>query len=136
SPSERRRLTDDARRRYFHSLQHFRIAADADRALRELLDLCRRRHIPVVLFLMPESSEFRGWYAAPTLRRLSDYLTALRRDFGAPLLDARLWLRDDDFSDGHHLLQHGAAVFTRRFIAEILSLQKREQQWLCDRRVP
>jgi len=136
SPSERHRLTDDARRRYFRSLENFRVADDANRALRELLDLCGQQRIAVVLFLMPESSEFRGWYPAETRRRLSDYLTELRRDFGVPLLDARRWIDDADFSDGHHLLQRGAVAFTRRFIAEVLSVQGREQRCLCERRMP
>ncbi|MGH7057886.1 MAG: hypothetical protein ACREFZ_08385, partial [Acetobacteraceae bacterium] len=74
SPQERRRLTDDARRRYAHSLQRFRIAADADRALRELLAICRTQHLRIVLFLMPESREFRAWYPPEARRQLSDYL--------------------------------------------------------------
>lgn len=117
--SERRRLTEDARRRYAPSLQHFRIAEDADRALRELLQTCRTQGIAVVLFLMPESSVFRGWYPADALRQLSDYLTALRREHGVPLIDARCWIADWDFSDGHHLLGRGAALFTQRFARDV-----------------
>lgn len=118
--AERRRLIDDARQRYFASLQHFHIGADADRALRELLELCRQQRIGVHLFLMPEASEFRGWYPAEARRHLMDYLTQLRRDFDVPLIDARTWIDDSDFSDGHHLLQRGATAFTLRFAALIL----------------
>jgi hypothetical protein len=117
---ERRRLTDDARRRYAHSLQHFRIAADADRALRELLELCHKERIAVALFLMPEAQEFRGWYPPEARRRLSDYLAALRRDYNVPSIDARCWIDESEFSDGHHLLRRGAATFTQRFAAELL----------------
>ncbi len=121
SPHERRRLTDDARRRYARSLQHFRIAADADRALRELLDTCRTQRLSVVLFLMPESREFRAWYPSEARRQLSNYLAVLHDEYGAPLIDARRWIEESEFSDGHHLLSRGAAAFTRRFAAEVLS---------------
>ena len=125
SPSERRRLTDDARRRYASSLQHFRIAGEADRALRELLDTCRTQRIAVALFLMPESAEFRGWYSPEALHQLSDYLAELQRDYGVPLIDARRWIADWDFADGHHLLSWGAAAFTRHFADAVLSVLDR-----------
>jgi hypothetical protein len=121
SPLEHRRLTDDAHRRYIHSLKHFCIAADADRALRELLNTCRAQRIRVVLFLMPEAREFRGWYPPEALRQLSEYLAILREEYGTPLIDARCWIKDSEFSDGHHLLSWGAAAFTRRFAGEVLS---------------
>lgn len=121
SPQERRQLTVDAHRRYAHSLQHFRIAADADGALRELLDICRTQRIAVLLFLMPEAREFRAWYPHAAQLRLAEYLGALRQEHGVPLIDARCWIEDGDFSDGHHLLSRGAAAFTRRFAGEVLS---------------
>lgn len=126
-PQECRRLTDDAQRRYAHSVQHFRIADDADRALRELLDTCRDQGIAVVLFLMPESSEFRSWYPPEASQQLSEYLAALGREYGTPLIDARCWIEDWDFSDGHHLLSWGAAAFTRRFTKEVLSILRGKQ---------
>jgi hypothetical protein len=120
SVQERRRLMDDARRRYAPSLQHFRISRDADCALRELLDTCRAQNIAVVLFLMPESTAFRGWYPPEARSRLSEYLEALHSEYDAPLIDGRRWIEDWDFSDGHHLLSWGAAAFTRRFAREVL----------------
>ncbi len=122
SLQQRRRLTDDARRRYATSLQRFRIAEGADSALRELLEICRTQRIAVGLFLMPESSVFRGWYPPDASRKLADYLAALRREYGVPLIDARQWVADWDFSDGHHLLRNGAALFTRRFAKEARSV--------------
>jgi hypothetical protein len=135
SPQERRRLTDDARRRYAHSLRHFRIAADADRALRELLETCRSQRIAVVLFLMPEASAFRAWYPPKARRRLSDYLAKLRREYDAPTIDARRWIEESEFSDSHHLLEHGAETFTRRFAAEVGSALENGSS-VCQRRTP
>jgi hypothetical protein len=125
SPQERRRLTDDAKHRYAHSLRHFRIATEADRALRELLALCHSQRIGVVLFLMPEAEEFRAWYPPKARRILSDYLMQLRREYDAPLIDARCWIEASEFSDSHHLLKHGAETFTRRFAGEVLTYSPR-----------
>jgi hypothetical protein len=121
SLSERRRLVEDSRSRYFDTLQHFRIDASADRALRELLETCRRERIGVVLFLMPEARIFRRWYPETSERSLSAYLNGLLRQFRVPLIDARFWIEDANFSDGHHLLGGGAARFTRRFASEVLA---------------
>jgi hypothetical protein len=116
-------LAADAHRRYFRKLQSFHISAEADRALRELLELCRKEAIRVMLFIMPEAGEFRSWYPPATRERLSTYLAALQQEYGFPLIDAREWVPDDDFCDGHHLLRRGAATFTRRFGMELLSRQ-------------
>jgi hypothetical protein len=124
SPVERRRLTDDARRRYAQSLNHFHIAADADRALRELLEMCRAQGIAVVLFLMPESDEFRAWYPPEARRRLSAYLAALQNEYGLASIDARDWFDKSEFSDGHHLLKRSAVTFTHRFAREVVSLME------------
>ena len=78
----------------------------------------------MVLFLMPESREFRNWYPPEAQPRLMDYLTSLSRTYNAPLIDARRWIEDDAFSDGHHLLSWGAAAFTRLFSNEVRSLVK------------
>jgi hypothetical protein len=74
-----------------------------------------------VLFLMPESTEFRSWYPPPTQEQLSAYLASLRREYGTPLMDARGWVPNDEFWDGHHMLREGAAAFTQRFAAEVVS---------------
>ncbi len=84
SSQERRTLTSDASRRYFHTLQDFRIAPAADRPLRELLNDCRAQGIRVVLFLMPEASEFRAWYAPAAVEQLSAYLADLHARIRSP----------------------------------------------------
>jgi hypothetical protein len=120
TPEERRDLLLDARRRYFRKLQDFHVSAGADRALHDLLGLCQRQGIAVVLFLMPEASAFRAWYPPPTEQRLSAYLATMSKEYAVPLIDAREWIADDDFWDGHHLLRAGATAFTRRFAASAL----------------
>jgi hypothetical protein len=41
------------------------------------------------------------------------------------VINGREWVADDDFSDSHHLLPHGAKVFTERLGREVLALVRR-----------
>lgn len=124
SAQERRRLTADAHRRYFHKLQSFRVSACSDRALHGLLDLCRTQHIRVVLFLMPEAAEFRSWYPPAAQEKLTAFLGRLRKQYEAPLIDARGWVADQHFWDSHHLLHQGALLLTERFVSVLVKMEK------------
>jgi hypothetical protein len=119
-PEELRRLTAAVRGQYFDKLQHLHVHPGSDRALRELIELCRQRQIGVVLLLTPESSEFRGWYSPAALRLVDDYCQKLSREYAAPLVDAREWLPDSAFTDGHHVTDRGAREFTLRLGREVL----------------
>ena len=76
-----------------------------DRALRESLDLCRREKIECVLLVTPESSEFRSWYSSDGLAAFDRYCDGLRTDYGVQIIDARTWIPDEQFTDGHHPLR-------------------------------
>src|SRR5207237_524921 len=91
-----------------------------NRAMRELLALCRARGIQVRLLLTPENSEFRSWYGPHGQQHLQEYLAQLRRDFGVETTDARQWVADGYFCDPHHLRTAGAKVFTQRLAREVL----------------
>jgi hypothetical protein len=119
SGDEYRRGLEIARKRYATLLERFRIRRAPDLAVRDMLAACREEGIPVVLYLMPEATSFRAWYPAETRAELKDYLACLRREFGVRVIDAREWLPDDAFADGHHLLPHGSAAFTARFVREV-----------------
>jgi hypothetical protein len=119
-PEEVRRLTAQVRGQYFAGLQRLEVHPVSDRALRELIELCRQRQIGVVLLLTPESSEFRGWYPPTALRVVGDYCRGLSREYAVPLVDARGWLPDDAFTDGHHVTGRGATEFTLRLGREVL----------------
>jgi hypothetical protein len=109
---------------YVPSLGHFRLGAGPVRALRDLLKRCHRERIAVVLVLMPESSVFRGWYRSECLMAMSQLLTEVHATTGVPVIDARLWLDDSDFTDGHHPEESGTGKFTARLIAELAALAK------------
>ena len=90
------------------------------RALRDILELCRERGITVALVLMPEGSQFRALSPEPARERLNAFLAGVRTEFGCPLIDAREWVPDDGFVDGHHLLRPAAIAFTDRLTAEAI----------------
>jgi hypothetical protein len=118
--AEYRRGLEFARKQYAPALEHYRITEKPDRALRELLALCREERIAVVLMLMPEGGDFRSWYTPDARSQIDRYVAELSQHFDAHLVDARTWLADSAFWDGHHLLANGAVAFTERFTREAL----------------
>jgi hypothetical protein len=71
---------------------------------------------PIHLVLMPESTEFATLYGPGS----NDRLMAFMRSLNVPFTDARDWVPDHEFADGHHLLTGGASIFTERFTREVL----------------
>lgn len=120
SEVSRRQALEQTRREYAPSLAHFHVSPLPDQALRELLAVCRKEGIRALLVLMPESTEFRSWYPQETRAELQSYLARLTRTYGVPLIDARTWVPDTGFLDGHHLLVTGAATFSERLGHEVL----------------
>jgi len=110
-----------ARATYYEELQHFHLAPMQDRALHDMLALCRRESIPTVLYLMPEGTIYRGWYAPATRTCVDDYLVRLSRETRVPLVDARDWMPDKYFGDSHHLYRLGATRFTRLLGDKVLT---------------
>jgi lysophospholipase L1-like esterase len=104
-------------------LRDFRPAEPSRKALRAILAECQGRAIPAALVLMPEGSTVRGWYSPAAHAGVAALLAELRGEFGVPLIDARTWLADDDFSDGLHLYAAGAERYSRRLAGEVLALR-------------
>jgi hypothetical protein len=118
-PARIQRYTEAARNDYSPRLRDIRVADISDRALRELIGLCRSEGIDLVLMLTPEGGSFRSWYSPQSRERINAYCDALRREYGVPLIDARDWLDDADFFDSHHVTLRGAEAFTRRCADEV-----------------
>jgi hypothetical protein len=105
---------EQARQYYVPVFQQYHLSEVADRAMRDLLQLCRREAIAVTLYLMPEGSAFRSWYPPAVQTATDSYLQQLRREYGVGLIDGRAWAEDGELLDGFHLLPDGAARFTTR----------------------
>jgi hypothetical protein len=107
----RLRQTRDQYARYLDGL---RVGGPSYAALRDTAALCQQLGIACSVLLMPESHDYRAWYAAESLRDLDDSLERLRQQAGVTIIDARDWLDDADFADGHHVQPSGNRRFTAR----------------------
>jgi hypothetical protein len=83
--------------------------------LDDLVSRCRQEGIGCALLVAPESSQFRARLAAPLRTSLDAVLADLARKHAVEVHDARAWLGDEDFMDGHHATRRGAVRFTARF---------------------
>ncbi|HUY33503.1 MAG TPA: hypothetical protein VMV69_12200 [Pirellulales bacterium] len=113
---------------YESAIRDYAVSDVPDRALREMLDVCRRAQIDAALLIMPEESEYRRTFATRTQARAEAYLDALCGDYGVPLFDAREWCGDSDFGDAQHLLRDGAGRFSAMFAGDRL------RPWLTAKR--
>lgn len=114
------RRTGIARGDYLDLLQHYHIKDRLARPLEDLLALCAREHIEAAVVLAPESHEFRSWYSPDAEEKIQTFCARLVRNYGVAIIDARDWLPDEEFLDGHHVLPQGADTFTRRLEREVL----------------
>ena len=123
TPEQRRDWTALAHRQYDVFYRDFRLAAGPARALHDALALCRAEGIRVALVLMPEATAFRSLYVPTVWTEFERFLTDVRQQFAVPLIDARDWVPDDGFTDGHHLHPEGATRFTKRFGAALAEMR-------------
>jgi hypothetical protein len=120
SPQESRRRTEIAHHQYRDNLGDFRLASQPLRALEDLISCCRREGVPIALMLLPEGSRFRGWCSPAMISGYESWLTEFCRRENLPLVDARRWIGDEGFWDGHHLYAAGAVRFSERWKNEAL----------------
>ena len=119
APALRAELTANAEAEYRSAFADYRPGGPAVLALRRMVELGRAHSMRPMLFVGPESSEFRNWYGAAGNARIAEFLDRFALDLAVPLHASRDWLRDDDFVDGHHATPRGARIFTDRIAGEL-----------------
>jgi hypothetical protein len=121
TPDHHSRLVARARREHQEILPHYQHSESADRALREMLTICREQGIAAALVVLPESEGIRACYPPEVSAEVHSYLKRIHREYRVPVIDAHAWLDDAaDYADGYHLLVRGADAFTRRLGREAL----------------
>ena len=110
----RARFLKHYREDYRRQFEGHTIHPSSDRALREAVAVVRAHGARVGLLYLPESSEFLDWYPPAVERAGQAHLAGLARELAVPVIDARLWMRDELLADGHHLSRVGAGAFTER----------------------
>jgi hypothetical protein len=105
-------------------LKYCLVAPGPAQALRDLVDRCRREHVPVALVLLPEPSVVRGWYSPLVRAQIGQLMDEMKQAHGVEVIDARDWIDDLSFNDALHLLPWGAYQFTDQINEEIHRLLK------------
>ena len=119
SPEERARHLALCRKMNADYLSRLTVRPAADRAFRDTIREAQEHGIRVVLLRSPEGPTFRSWYNPEGLAQFDRYIAGVAAEYGVPVVDARLWLDEDDFFDSHHVLKRGADKFTARFGREL-----------------
>lgn len=105
---------------YYRPLfQAYEVSPVADRALRQLIAEVRERGLPVALVYLPESTRFRTLMPPAAVTRADTHLQSVCADLVIPLIDLRTWAPDEMMPDGFHLMQHGAAEFTKTLAPKV-----------------
>ena len=113
-PAEKPRALERTFAQYAPVLADYHVGGPGCAAVRDMLARCGERSIRAAVVLMPESSEFRGWYGPAGYAAVTAFARQLSDEFGVPVFDAREWVADDGFADGHHMVPAGAEAFTDR----------------------
>lgn len=125
TPEQRREAEDVARKAYGDYGEATELCRRAQTVYRAMFACCRDHGIKVsAVVLMPESEMFRGLYGRRLLEHIRQFVDAISREAGIPVVDARDWIPADRFWDGHHLLTSGARMFTDRMCTEILGFRR------------
>jgi hypothetical protein len=113
-----------ARGQFAGRFKDFKISRQTDVPLRKILDMCKNSGIEVFLLKMPEEKEFQAFYPPQAEAVIDSYLAKIEAEYGVQMIDARSWITEWGFSDGHHLNADGAAEFTKRFGDELFKTAK------------
>lgn len=119
SEDEKKLLFKLAVIRFKSRMESYRLDPKLVGATRELMNICQRENIKLTMFLSPEDSRFRSWYRPGAEEVLLGFIEELRAA-GVAVVDGRLWVPDDKFTDPHHVKTDGAEQFTDRLERELL----------------
>jgi hypothetical protein len=117
-PADKPRALERTLEQYAPVLAAYHVGGPGCAAVRDVLARCAEHDIRAAVVLMPESSEFRGWYGPAGYAAVTAFAHELSAEYGVPVFDARGWVPDDGFADGHHMIPAGAEAFTDRLAAE------------------
>jgi len=120
SAERRAELTRSTLRILRPYFQNYCLADSSCEAVRQTLAECQARHIAAAIVLMPEGAPVRGLYSATVHSQLRAFLEEVSKQFRVDVVDARNWMADSDFTDGHHLSDTGAGKFTHRLGREVV----------------
>ena len=108
-----------ARSEYGRSFPLPSIGGPSVAALRDTAAVAKQHGMNAMFLLTPESNEFRSWYGEGADGRIEAFAKSLALETGSTLIDARCWLPDDAFADGHHATEDGAKLFAKHMCIQL-----------------
>lgn len=120
TPEKYRTRVEWVRTEYSNIVRNIRLAEIPLRAFADTVAECRAAGAVPVTVIAPESSDFRSWYSSASLAAIDELLAFIRANTDGPVVDAREWLPDSGFTDGHHVHARAAAGFTERLVREAI----------------
>lgn len=120
SAEDRTRNVERTRQEHKDLYSLLLLGGAARKAQDDLVAYCQEQGIAVVVFIMPEASEFRALYHPGLESQIQQLQRELRENHQCPCIDARLWIADAEFHDGHHLEPKGANQFSDRLTQTLL----------------
>lgn len=120
SPEQKQAAFARAWMEYHALLSTMTPGGGAGRAFEDMLKLAKENGIAVTAIILPESPKFRELYHPDVLSRLDAFLKETCGRHGVAWIDARDWLPEEGFYDGHHTLRVGAEAFTDRLTREVI----------------
>ncbi len=117
-PADMPRALKRTQDQYAPVLRNYHVGGSGCEALRDILTVCRDANIRAGIVITPEATVLRSWYGAQGNAEIAAFAQSLAQEFGVPVYDARDWVPDGAFADGHHLTARGATIFTERLAVE------------------
>ena len=102
-------------------LAQYKVAEKQIRTLRDVAALLAKERIPTIMVWMPEGPALRAMYARGAIEALRAEFSALSRQHGFSLIEARAWLGEEMLVDSYHLHEGGAVAFTDRLLREAIA---------------
>jgi hypothetical protein len=119
--AQREHYKEVARIQYNPAMGPFEPASNAFAALNAILDTCQQIDLPVVMVMMPEGPFFRSFYPSGMQEQFEARFANLSKERSVLLINARDWLTEQELYDSHHALPAGAAHFSNRLQADVLT---------------
>jgi hypothetical protein len=113
--ANRAKATEHARREHMGAFGGFELSPVSIRIVRDLVALCRAEGIAIALVEPPVAPMFRALFHPGVWERGDEQLAALANELGVEFFPTEYKLVDEDFIDGHHMLQQAADRYSDWF---------------------
>jgi hypothetical protein len=120
TPESYKKNLEVAYHEHFENLQTIEVGQVALKAYAEIFAICKEHGIVAVAVITPEATDFRAWYGKNAKIATAILMEAASQGTDGHVVDAREWLPDSVFADGHHVSRGAALMYSSRLSREAL----------------